>query len=75
MPQHAQARSVFGGILRVLAALVAALPVAAVVARWNWVAGLAAGLSAYVALLIATRALGSQDMKMLRPLLGGGNPT
>ena len=73
IPQHAQARSVFGGILRVLAALVAALPVAAVVARWNWVAGLAAGLSAYVVLLAATGALGRQDKKMLRPLLGGGD--
>jgi O-antigen/teichoic acid export membrane protein len=75
VPQHAHARSVFGGVLRVMAALVAALPVAAGVARWNWVAGLASGLLAYAVLLVATRALGSQDMRMLRPLLGGGDPT
>jgi O-antigen/teichoic acid export membrane protein len=72
VPQHVQARSVFGGVLRVLVALVAALPVAAVVARWNWVAGFAAGLATYVVLLVATGALGRQDTKMLRPLLGGG---
>jgi O-antigen/teichoic acid export membrane protein len=71
VPQHAQARSVLGGILRVLVALVAALPVAVGVARWNWVAGLAAGLATYVVLLVATGALGRQDMKMLHPLLGG----
>ncbi|HTW90711.1 MAG TPA: flippase [bacterium] len=74
VPQHARAQSVFSDVLRVVAALVAALLVATGVARWNWVAGLGAGLLAYVAFLVATRALSSQDMKMLRPLLGGGEP-
>jgi len=71
---HAQGRLVFGGVLRVSVALAGALLAAAGVARWNWVAGLAAGLTVYFVLLVASRALSSRDVKMLRPLLGGGNP-
>jgi O-antigen/teichoic acid export membrane protein len=73
MPQHAQARPVFGGVLRVLVAVGAALMAAAGVARWNWLGGLAAGLTIYVVLLAAIGALGKQDMRMLRPLFGGGD--
>jgi O-antigen/teichoic acid export membrane protein len=72
--QHARARSTVGGVVRVLVALAGALLVAAGVAGWNWVAGLAAGITVYLVLLVATRALGSSDVAMLRPLLGGGDP-
>ncbi|MCX6842261.1 MAG: oligosaccharide flippase family protein [candidate division WOR-3 bacterium] len=71
---HAQGLLVFGGVLRVSVALAGALLAAAGVARWNWVAGLAAGLTVYFVLLVATRALGGRDVKMLRSLLGGGDP-
>jgi O-antigen/teichoic acid export membrane protein len=69
LPRHAQARSVFDSVLRVLAALAVAVLVAAGVATWNWVAGLLVGLTAYVVLLIVIRALGPEDSGVLRPLL------
>jgi O-antigen/teichoic acid export membrane protein len=71
VPQRVQAKSVFGGMARVLVALAGALLVAVGLTRWNWVAGLATGLAVYVALLVVTRALGSQDRRMLSLLLGG----
>jgi O-antigen/teichoic acid export membrane protein len=71
--RRARTRSAFGSVLRVLTALVAALLVAAGVARWNWVAGLAAGLSTYAVMLVAVGAIGKQDMKMLRPWLRGSD--
>jgi hypothetical protein len=46
--------------------------VAAGVAKWNWVAGLVAGIATYLVLLVAIGALGSEDMRVLRPLLRGG---
>jgi O-antigen/teichoic acid export membrane protein len=73
--QHSpRARPVLSSVLRALSALVVALLTAASVAKWNWWVGLTAGLAAYSALLVAFGALDRQDMKMLRPLLGGEDP-
>jgi len=72
-PQHAKAYPVISGVLRVLVALAVAVAGAAGVAAWNWVAGLAVGVTVYFLFLFATRALGSQDIKILRPLFVG-NP-
>jgi len=74
LPTHGRAWAVLDGVPRVLVALAIAFVAAVGVARWNWVAGLGAGVSVYVLLLFVFGAISREDMRMLRPLLRSGNP-